>query len=71
MRKSKGRQLSDSKDGLQCKMNRNGLELPTGQTVSTPQILVGITLLEIQFELELRTTSKIAKYAKAIAKFVK
>lgn len=71
MRMARGRELSDSEDWRQFRMHRNGLELPTGQTVSAQQVLAGIALLEIQSDIELKTTSKIARYARAIAKLIK
>lgn len=51
-------------------MNNQRLELPTGQLVTPKKILAGIGLLEIGSELELKTSAKILKYARAIAKFL-
>ncbi|MCG9583765.1 regulator [Vibrio tubiashii] len=48
------------------KMIHNKLELPTGQTVTPQQILTGIALLEIQSELEIKTSNKILRYVRAL-----
>ncbi|MCG9647722.1 regulator [Vibrio brasiliensis] len=68
MRLATGRQLSIEDDWKQFKMHHKKLELPTGQLVSPQQILAGIALLEIQSELEIKTTTKLLKYARAISK---
>ncbi|WP_070963448.1 phage protein [Vibrio sonorensis] len=39
---------------------------PTGQLASPQQILTGLALLEIQSELELKTTRKLLSYARVI-----
>ncbi|MDE3898551.1 MULTISPECIES: phage protein [Vibrio] len=67
MRLSKGRVLSDREEWKQFRMHADKLELPTGQMVSAQEILSGIALLEIQSELELKTTTKLLKYARIIA----
>lgn len=48
-------------------MHFNKLELPTGQLVSAQEVLVGIALIEIRSELEIQTTTKLLKLARAIA----
>lgn len=65
MRMANGRELSHCGSWKEFKMHHDGLELPTGQLVSAKQILAGVALLEIQSELELTTTSKLLKYARA------
>lgn len=45
------------------------LALPTGRAVSPQQILAGIALLEIGSELELKTSTKLIKFARIIANF--
>ncbi|WP_345739839.1 regulator [Vibrio nigripulchritudo] len=47
------------------------MKLPTGATASPQQIMTGMALLEIQSELELKTTAKLLKYVKAIGKIKK
>lgn len=71
MRMVKGRELSNSEDWQQFKMHKNGLELPTGRTVTAQQIMAGIALLEIQSEDELRTSTYLIKTAREIAKMMK
>ena len=68
MRMVKGRELSNSESWYGFKMHRDKLELPTGQLVSAQEILAGVALLEIQSELEIKTTSKLIKYARVLAK---
>ncbi|MDA0148346.1 regulator [Vibrio sp. LaRot3] len=67
MKMAKGRALGTSSDWKQFKMNGNKMELPTGRLVSCQEILTGIALLEIQSELELATSTKLLRYARAIA----
>ncbi|MCZ4294510.1 regulator [Vibrio sinaloensis] len=68
MRLYKGKELSPKSDWLGFKMCLNKLELPTGQLVTPQEILTGIALLEIQSELELKTTAKLLKFARSIAR---
>ncbi|ASF99815.1 regulator [Vibrio sp. V12_P9A6T4] len=68
MRMAKGRELSSCTTWEQFKMHYNRMELPTGQFVTPQEILAGIALLQIQSELELLTTTKLLKFARAIAK---
>ncbi|CAH7157919.1 Regulator [Vibrio chagasii] len=63
MRMSKG-----SDTWLNFKMHYDKLELPTGQLVTAQQLLLGIALLEIQSELELKTTTALLKYVRAMVK---
>lgn len=68
MRMAKGRQLSINEDWQHFKMLYDRMELPTGQTVRPQQILVGIALLEIQSDLEIKTSTYLLRLARAIAK---
>ncbi|MCG9578524.1 phage protein [Vibrio europaeus] len=70
MRMSKGKILSPRDDWHGFKMHFNELELPTGQLVTAQEILSGIALLQIQSELEITTTSKLLKFARALAKLM-
>ncbi|MBY7828263.1 hypothetical protein KW441_06420 [Vibrio fluvialis] len=47
-------------------MRKGKLELPTGQMVTPQQIIIGIALVEIESDLELKTKSKLLKLARAI-----
>ncbi|CAH6955588.1 hypothetical protein VCHA39O220_30425 [Vibrio chagasii] len=51
-------------------MHFNELELPLGQLVTAQEILSGIALLQIQSELKITTTSKLLKFASALAKLM-
>ena len=68
MRLTTGRQLSPNVGWEQFKMCYDKLELPSGQLVSPQEIITGIALIEIQSELEIKTTSKLLKFARALAK---
>ncbi|NIY94259.1 regulator [Vibrio diazotrophicus] len=70
MRFVKCRQISHHEPWQQFKMVRDKLELPTGQLVSPQQIVIGIALLEIQSELELKTTRKLIRFARVLAKML-
>ncbi|MGF1841503.1 regulator [Vibrio atlanticus] len=71
MRMANGRELSHSEDWKEFKMHHDGLELPTGQLVSAQQVLAGMALLEIQSDLEIRTSTHLLAIARAIAKIKK
>ena len=71
MRMANGRELSHSEDWKEFKMHHDGLELPTGQLVSAQQVLAGMALLEIQSDLEIRTSTHLLGIARAIAKIKK
>ncbi|HDM8048115.1 TPA: phage protein [Vibrio fluvialis] len=68
MRMAKGKQLSHLETWEDFKMVRGMLKLPTGQCITPQQLLTGIALLSIQSELELKTTAKLLKIARALAK---
>ncbi|MBY8299427.1 regulator [Vibrio fluvialis] len=68
MRMSKGRQLSTSERWSDFSMHYEHLELPTGQLVTSQQILTGIALLEIGAPDDLRISTLILKYARILAK---
>ncbi|TRN15863.1 regulator [Vibrio fluvialis] len=70
MRNQKRLELSHTNEWRGFKMNNNHLELPTGQRVTPQEILSGIALLEIQSELEIKTTTKLLKYSRLIAKLL-
>lgn len=70
MRISKGRVLSHRKEWKGFRMYLGKLELPTGQQVTPQEILTGIALLQIQSELELATTSKLLKFARALGRLM-
>lgn len=52
------------------KMSANKIELPTGKLASPQEILTGIALLEIQSELELKTSAKLLRYARCLARAI-
>ncbi|ELP5900588.1 regulator [Vibrio vulnificus] len=53
------------------KMHNDGLELPTGQLVRAQQVLAGMALLEIQSDLEIRTSTHLLGIARAISRIKK
>ncbi|OXX72184.1 regulator [Vibrio sp. V19_P1S1T109] len=71
MRMAKGRELSACESWEQFRMHHNRLELPSGQLVSAQEILTGIALIEIKSELEIKTSTKLLKIARSIAKIRK
>ncbi|NOH54973.1 phage protein [Vibrio coralliilyticus] len=66
MRMKRRLELSHSEEWMGFLMSNDFLELPTGQMVTPQQILVGIGLLGINSEIELKTSTKILKLARAI-----
>ncbi|MGD8116662.1 regulator [Vibrio sp. TRT 29B02] len=71
MRNQSRLELGHSEEWQGFRMNNQRLQLPTGQLVTPQQILAGIGLLEINSELELKTSTKILKLARIIAKLLK
>ncbi|WP_076588730.1 phage protein [Vibrio ostreicida] len=67
MRMYKRLELSYSKDWIGFSMNRSRMELPTGQLITPQQILAGIGLLEINSELEIKTSTQLLKLARFIS----
>jgi hypothetical protein len=67
MRMQKRLELSQSNEWFGFKMHNNYLELPTGQLITPQQILAGIGLLEINSELEIRTSTKLIKLARILS----
>ncbi|EGQ8076966.1 phage protein [Vibrio vulnificus] len=70
MRMSKGRELSPCDSWNAFKMRYDKLELPTGRLVSAQEVLTGLALLEIDAPDDLKTKSKLLKYARAISKIM-
>ncbi|HAT8532111.1 TPA: regulator [Vibrio vulnificus] len=66
MRMSKGRELSPCDSWEAFKMHYDKMELPTGQLVTAQEVLAGLALLEIAAPDDVRTRSKLLKYARAI-----
>jgi hypothetical protein len=63
---SKGRELSPCDSWEAFKMHYDKLELPTGQLVTAQELLAGLALLEIAAPDDIRTNTKLLKYARAI-----
>lgn len=68
MRMTKERQLSACDEWQQFKMGYERMELPTGQEVRPQQILAGIALLGVQSELEIKTSTRLLKLVRVLAK---
>lgn len=66
MRLIKGRELSHCPCWDQFEMRNDRMLLPTGQLVTAQQIFTGIALLEIEAAHDIKTLSKLLKYARAI-----
>ncbi|EPZ8237052.1 regulator [Vibrio fluvialis] len=66
MRMTKGRELSPSEQWEHFKMRYDRLELPTGQLVTSQQVLTGIALLEIGALTDMETAGRLLKYARAL-----
>ncbi|WP_338141675.1 regulator [Vibrio lentus] len=71
MRMAKSKELYGNDEWKRFRMNHSGLELPTGQTVSAQQILAGIALLEIQSDIEIKTSTYLIKMARCLALIMK
>ncbi|EPO7448645.1 regulator [Vibrio fluvialis] len=67
MRLAKSRELSPSEKWCGFRMVKDKLEIPTGQQVSPQELLTAVALLSINSELEINTSSKLLKIARALA----
>ncbi|CDT51990.1 Bacteriophage f237 ORF9 [Vibrio coralliirubri] len=67
MRMAKGRELGQTSDWKLFKIHYDKLELPTGQLVTPQQVLLGMALLEIQSESDIKTSTHLLKIARVIA----
>ncbi|MFH4618446.1 regulator [Vibrio furnissii] len=70
MRLSSGYCVSDDKAWEGFVIRKGKLQIPTGEYVTPQQILTGIALIEISSELEIKTCSKLIRYARSIAKIM-
>lgn len=68
MRMVSGRELSSAKEWEGFKMHKHRLVTPFSQYVTPQQIMAGLGLLEINSELELKTSTKLLKIARAISR---
>lgn len=71
MKLSKSRKLHHSKEWDQFKMVGEKLEIPTGRKITPNEILIGIALLEISSDLEIKTSTKLLKLARALSRIDK
>ncbi|EKO3958998.1 phage protein [Vibrio fluvialis] len=70
MRIQKGKLLGGMNEWEGFKIVNTRLELPNGILVTPQEIITGIALLEINSELELKTSTKLLKYARLIASLI-
>ncbi|MGI2788476.1 regulator [Vibrio fluvialis] len=68
MRMNCGKELSYIGDWEGFQVSNGLLKLPTGRAVTAQQVLTGIALLEIQSDLEIKTSTYILKTARIISK---
>ncbi len=71
MRLNARQDLSHLDDWEGFRMSHGKLELPTGRLVTPQELLTAVALLEIGSELELKTSAKLLKLARQIAKLKK
>ncbi|WP_373279511.1 regulator [Vibrio diazotrophicus] len=51
-------------------MRGNYLILPNGQQITSQRLLTAISVLEIESEVEIKTTSKLIKYARMLSRLI-
>lgn len=66
MRMAKSRLLSQAPAWSEFRMVGDKLELPTGQQVTAQELLTAIALLSINSDIELKTSSKLLRIARAL-----
>ncbi|EGU31003.1 bacteriophage f237 ORF9 [Vibrio ichthyoenteri ATCC 700023] len=67
MRMHRRLELSSNKEWQGFKMENSKLRIPTGDLVSPQQILTGLALIEINSELEIKTSTQLLKLSRAIS----
>ncbi len=70
MRMIKGRELHYKHDWSGFQMRGDYMILPNGQQITPQRLLTAISVLEIESEIELKTTSKLIKYARMLSKLI-
>jgi hypothetical protein len=66
----KGRELHNKPDWEGFQMRGDYLILPNGQQVTSQRLLTAISVLEIESEIEIKTTSKLIKYARMLSRLI-
>nr|WP_308410883.1 DUF3653 domain-containing protein [Vibrio diazotrophicus] len=66
----KGRELHHKPDWEGFQMRGNYLILPNGQQITSQRLLTAISVLEIESEVEIKTTSKLIKYARMLSRLI-
>ncbi|EPW3767824.1 regulator [Vibrio fluvialis] len=67
MRMASGREIYHTEDWAEFEIKKGKLLLPTGDFITPQELLTGIALLQIRSELELKTSSKLLKFARVLA----
>ena len=70
MRIKRSSELGISNAWQQFTMRNDRLELPTGQLVTPHQVLLGVALLELGAENDIRVSNKVIKYARALKEMI-
>ncbi len=70
MRMIKGRELHKKTDMEGFQMRGDYLILPNSQQVTSQRLLTAISVLGIESEIEIKTTSKLIKYSRMLSKFL-
>ncbi|KGY10538.1 phage protein [Vibrio sinaloensis] len=70
MRMHRRLELCANDDWQGFKMRNYKLEIPTGQLVTPQEILSGIALLEIQSDLEIKTSTRLLAIARTVARIM-
>lgn len=68
MKQAKSRRLSHLAEWEQFKMVSGKLEIPTGQQISPQELITAVALLSIHSDLELKTSAKLLRLARALSK---
>lgn len=68
MKLAKSKSLSHLREWKDFKMVQGKLELPTGDRITPQQLITAVALLSIQSELEIKTSTKLLKLARAMTK---
>ncbi|WP_309048868.1 DUF3653 domain-containing protein [Vibrio sp. 11986-1-5] len=71
MRMQRKHELSKSEQWKGFRIVNDQLELPSGQKLEPQQIIMGAALVEIASSDDIRTRSRLLKYARVIAKLMK
>ncbi|MFW1225420.1 DUF3653 domain-containing protein, partial [Vibrio parahaemolyticus] len=66
----KGRELHNKPDWEGFQMRGDYLILPNGQQITSQRLLTAISVLEIESDMEIKTTTKLINFARTLSRAI-